>query len=72
MGRKPFAMAGSFDDDLVAGVCKPVMGAVPGMGSSKRLSHSSTALLEVMTNLETWRRQIMNWSRSADCWEVRR
>ena len=53
MGRKPFSVAGSFDDDLVAGIGKPVEGAVNEDGVVKQASHSSAALLEVMTKLKT-------------------
>ena len=61
MRGEPFTIAGTIDDDLIAGVGQPVEGAVAQDGSSKRLSHSSTALLDVMTKLETRCRMIMSW-----------
>ena len=60
MGSKHFPIAGSLDDELVAGVGESVQGDLPRMGSSKRLSHSSTARLLVMTKLETRCRLIIS------------
>ena len=56
MRRQPFPVAGALDDNLVAGVGYAVQGAVARIGSSNRLSHSSTARLLVMTKLDDrWR-----------------
>ena len=49
--RQPFPAAASFDDDLVAGVGQPVQSAAARIGSVKRLSHSPTARLLLMTDL---------------------
>ena len=49
--RQPFPAAASFDDDLVAGVGQPVQSAAARIGSMKRLSHSPTARLLLMTDL---------------------
>ena len=44
MGKEPLAVAGAFDDDLVELVlARRSRALLPRMGSSKRLSHSSTA-----------------------------
>ena len=53
MWRGALAIVGSFDDDLVSwrwpGRSRALL---PRIGSSKRLSHSSTARLLVMTKLD--------------------
>ena len=51
MRRQWFPAAGSFHDSLVTCVGQAAMVQLPGMGSSKRLSNSSTAWLLVMTQL---------------------
>ena len=61
MRREPLAVALAFDDDLVAGVGEASRALLSRMGSSKRLSHSSTARLEVMTKLETRCLLMMSW-----------
>ena len=59
VGRQFLSVAGPLNDDLETGIGQAVQGAVAQMESSKRLSHSSTDRLLVMTKLETrWRLMI--------------
>ena len=72
MEREFFTVAGPFDDDLVASVGQAVLGAVAQDGASKRLSHSSTARLLVMTKLEARCRWSTSSKGSAECLGVNR